>query len=264
MTHEKAKLLSWQYLFIYFLLFALLRVSFDLVNIYRPGVLGISSQISVEKIIEDTNAERQKAGLPTLRESAALDKAAQQKAANMFAENYWAHFSPSGRDPWGFIRGAGYKFSYAGENLARNFQNSDDIVVAWMNSSSHRENVLNSRYQDIGIAVAEGTLQGQKTTLVVQMFGRSSEAVAVVSPQPQVLSIKQVSIPASQPVIDPFALTRMAGIFLVSFVALLLALDLIILKRRGVFRISSYHLAHFGFLAIAGASILLSKAGEIL
>ena len=141
----------------------------DLVSIYKPGVLGVESNISVEEIVNDTNIERQKTGLPPLTLNSNLSTAAKLKADNMFAENYWAHFSPSGKDPWGFINSAGYKFSYAGENLARNFYNPEDVVKAWMASASHRENILNPKYQDIGIAVEEGILQGQKTTLIVQM-----------------------------------------------------------------------------------------------
>lgn len=270
-THEKAKLLSWQFLFIYFLLFAILRVGFDVVNIYKPGVLGISSEISVQKVIDDTNIERQKAGLPALVENSVLDEAAKAKAANMFTENYWAHYSPSGKDPWGFIKSAGYNFSYAGENLARNFYNSDDVVKAWMNSPSHKENLLNSHYQEIGIAVVEGTLQGQQTTLVVQMFGRPSQGIAAVplpSPALQGVSTKAVELPNSvvvqKPLFDPGIVTRNAGMFLVLMITSLLLADLIILKRREVFRLSSHHIAHFGFLAVMGASIILSKAGEIL
>lgn len=283
-THEKAHLLSWHFLIIYILLFILLRVSIDLVNLYRPGVLGISSNIAVEQIIQDTNRERQKTGLPLLAENSALSQAARLKAQNMFEENYWAHFSPSGKDPWGFITRSGYKFSYAGENLARNFYNSEDVVKAWMDSPSHKDNILNSHYQDIGIAVVEGNLGGQKTTLVVQMFGKSYEPVASMPPQVNVggqkialspselNSIQPVLVESKRkipslsikPVLDPFALTRVVGIFLVSLVALLVAIDFIMLKRRRVFRLSSHHFAHLSFLAIASMSIILSRAGEIL
>lgn len=284
-THEKAKLLSWHFLLIYFLLFALLRISFDLVNIYRPGVLGTTSQITAEKIIENTNIERQKAGLPPLVANSALGQAAREKAANMIAENYWAHYSPSGRDPWGFIKNAGYKFSYAGENLARNFSDSESIVVAWMNSPTHRENILNSNYQEIGIAVEDGILQGQQTTLVVQMFGKPAQAIAAAPPQtdlkgvevrvdtPMMPQSQPLSVAGSaltgpstvgQPILDPFTTTRNVGLFMIIMISILLMVDFVVLKRRGVFRFSSHHFAHMSFMAVAGASLLLSKAGEIL
>lgn len=253
----------------------------DVVSVYRPGVLGVSSSITVSQVIEDTNKERQKVGLPLLAENPALSDAARAKAQNMFAENYWAHFSPSGKDPWGFILSSGYKFSYAGENLARNFYNSEDVVVAWMKSPSHRDNILNSRYEDIGIAVVDGVLNGQKTTLVVQMFGRSYEPtvpVAEVKAGGEKVTLKPENLKQTQPplvagsaiqnvkppLFDPYMLTKAGGISIMFLIAFLLILDFIILKKRGVFRFSSHHVAHLSLLTLGGASMLLSKVGEIL
>ncbi len=280
-THQKTKLLSWHFLLIYILIFVLVRTGMDLVSIYKPGVLGINSTLSVNKIIEDTNLERQKAGLPPLVYNSTLSEAAKLKAQNMFTENYWAHFSPSGKDPWSFINGAGYKFSYAGENLARNFYTADDMVKAWMASSSHRENILNSKYQDIGIAVEEGILQGQKTTLVVQMFGFPYGAVAAkpevdlggqkIAVEPENASSDRFIMVAGtnnavikNALIDPSAVAKGAGITIFALMSILLLADFIILKRRGVFRLSSQHFAHLSFLALAGASVILAKTGEIL
>lgn len=283
-THQKAHLLSWHFLAIYILLFLLLRVGLDLVNIYQPGVLGINANINVEKIIEETNNERKKQKLDLLHENQALSQAAYLKAQNMFAENYWAHFAPSGKDPWSFILGSGYKFSYAGENLAKNFYNSSEVVTAWMNSPTHRDNILNSNYQDIGIAVVEGTLNGQKTTLVVQMFGAPYQAIAslpsvevnlggqkvaleseeIIKERPLLVagSIKQ-NLPTPA-VFDPFSITKVAGVSLILFITFLLTVDFIVLKKRGVFRLSSHHLAHLSFLGLSGASLFITKAGEIL
>lgn len=285
-THKKAHLLSWHFLLIYLLLFVLLRVSFDLINVYRPGVLGVNSDITIGQIIDDTNKERQANGLSLVKENPALDKAAQEKAKNMFEENYWAHFSPSGKDPWTFIQGAGYRFSYAGENLARNFYTAQDTVDAWMNSPSHRENLLNSHYQEIGVAVVEGTLQGQKTTLVVQMFGAPYQPLAAT---PQVnlggksVTVREGNQPPSQAplvvaqsppsslgiastkaLIDPFVVTKVSGITLVIFISLLILADFLVLRKRGVFRPSAHHWAHLSFLGLVGAGILIAKIGEIL
>lgn len=277
-------MLSWQYLVIYALLFILLRTSVDIVSVFKPGVLGIESSVTSQQIITDTNKDRQAEGLKPLSENAALDSAAYAKAQNMFAENYWAHFSPSGQTPWDFILNSGYKFSYAGENLAKGFYNSDDVVKAWMNSPAHRDNLLNTNYQDIGVAVVNGTLNGQQTTLVVQMFGKTYEPVAAV---PQVdAGGKQATVPVTKvtqsrqaaiseagsqvaaamakPVADPYQIVRIAGLSLLGFIALLTTLDFWILRRRGVFRLSTHHFAHLGFMAAAGASLLLLQAGQIL
>ncbi len=278
-THAKAHLLHWHSLFIYALLFLLLQFSFQIVQIYKPGVLGVNSNITVEEVIAKTNVERAKMGLPPVQENKALDKAAQAKAANMFEENYWAHFAPSGKDPWGFINGAGYRFSYAGENLARNFYTTDEVVKAWMASPTHKANVLNPNYQDIGIAVVDGVLLGQKTTLIVQEFGRPYDAVAQA---PQVdLSGKSYSLTPEQlqtshiltlpsnanvqaATIDPYRVTRTVGMMFVFFLGLLLVLDMLILKSRGVFRFSSHHFAHLMLLVVVGTALGVAGVGSIL
>src|SRR3989338_9588678 len=170
-THKKAHLISWEAFIFYILIFIFLQVGFSILGYAKPCLLVISSNITNQKIIELTNAERAKQGLSVVKENEALNKAAYLKGMNMFEENYWAHFAPSGKSPWDFMTRAGYRFVFAGENLAKNFSNSDDVVVAWMNSPSHRENIINGKYRDIGIAVEDGVLSGQSTTLVVQMFG---------------------------------------------------------------------------------------------
>lgn len=279
-THQKAHLLRWHFLVIYLLLFILLRVGFDLISYYQPGVLGLNSQITVEEIVAQTNEERAKSGLSPVAVNEKLNQAAALKAQNMFAENYWAHFAPSGKDPWGFILSSGYKFSYAGENLARNFYNSEDVVRAWMNSPTHKDNIVNKNYREIGVAVVDGVLLGQKTTLVVQMFG--SEYLPIAS-LPQVnVSGTQIDVPkeevvASRPVlaigtpqevrpalIDPFVVSKGVGLTLILVIGVLLLADFLILRHRGVFRLSSNHFAHMSLLALAGTSLLTGQPGSIL
>lgn len=145
-------------------------------------VLGFATSISVDQVVAQTNQKRAEAGLAPLTFSGSLARAAQLKAEDMFSNQYWAHTSPQGKEPWDFIRMAGYSYQSAGENLARDFMGTGEMVEAWMNSPTHRANIVNSRYQEIGIAVVNGTLEGTETTLVVQMFGRPREAVAAVAP----------------------------------------------------------------------------------
>ena len=133
----------------------------------QPTVLGISYSITDTELLNDTNQSRQANGQPALSMNSALSDAARRKAADMFQKDYWAHFAPDGTSPWSFIKAAGYGYSYAGENLAKGFVSSQDVVTAWMNSPSHRENLLSPKYKDIGFAVAEGKLQGEETVLVV-------------------------------------------------------------------------------------------------
>jgi hypothetical protein len=97
----------------------------------------------------------------------------------MFSKDYWAHNAPDGTTPWVFIKGAGYNYIYAGENLARGFSSAQDVITAWMNSPEHRQNVLSPNYQNVGFAVSTGKLNGEDTVLVVEMLGSTNLAPAV-------------------------------------------------------------------------------------
>ncbi len=277
-THKKAHLLSWEGLLIYILIFILLQVSFSIVGYTKPGVLGINGNIDQKNVIELTNKEREKKGLSGLTENEALDKAAAAKAQNMFTENYWAHYAPSGKTPWDFILGAGYHFTYAGENLAKNFYKSDEVVTAWMNSPTHRENLLNPNYKDIGIAVVDGVLNGQKTTLVVQEFGttenvtsrptadvQGSEIQVPINDfnKPQLIAASERNLNFNS-LVDPYQVTKVAGISLISLIIILLILDMYILKKRGIFRITSHHIAHMALLSLTAGSLILTNPGAVL
>ena len=145
---------------------------FSFVEKNFASVLGISSNISSEELLVLVNQERQDRGLSVLALDSQLSSAANLKIQDMFANNYWAHTSPSGMSPWVFIKTAGYEYLYAGENLARGFTESRDVVKAWMESPSHRDNMLSSNYDEIGFAILPGNLTGEETVLVVEMFGR--------------------------------------------------------------------------------------------
>ncbi len=122
-------------------------------------------------IIAQTNTVRAEHGLTALTTDADLDRAAQAKASDMFAQQYFNHYAPSGTAPWKFFTDYGYHFTSAGENLAIDFVDGHDIVPAWMGSADHRVNLLNASYRDVGVAVLDGQMNGQPTTLVVQFFG---------------------------------------------------------------------------------------------
>lgn len=157
------------------------------------------STITTNRIIELTNKERTNMGLSTLQHNETLDLAAQKKAADMLQNNYFAHNSPSGINPWYWFNEVGYNYTYAGENLAMNFVEAEDAVHAWMASPSHRDNILSVNYADIGIAVVVGKLDGQETTLVVQLFGKTHLGVAgeKFNPTSAPIETEQVTGPIS-------------------------------------------------------------------
>lgn len=118
-----------------------------------------------------TNEERAQNDANPLRQNALLTKAAQLKAQDMANNGYFAHTSPDGKTPWYWLNQVGYNYSMAGENLAVNFFESRDVAEAWMNSPTHRANIVKKNYTEIGIGVASGVYEGSNTVFVAQFFG---------------------------------------------------------------------------------------------
>jgi len=121
-------------------------------------------------ILNLLNKDRQAMGLPLLKENKELDNAAFLKAQDMVAHEYFSHESPQGVSPWFWFLQAGYRYKYAGENLAVGFSDSKNTYEAWLNSPSHRDNLFNKNYTDMGMAVVPG-FGKNNTSVVVQLFG---------------------------------------------------------------------------------------------
>lgn len=134
-------------------------------------------------VVDLTNEERTAVSATPLTRNTQLDEAARQKAHHMAENNYFAHYSPDGVSPWYWFDKVGYEYQYAGENLAVHFTDSEAVVKAWLNSPSHKENIINSAFTEIGVGTARGEYQGYDTVFVVQMFGtpRNVEAGEVAS-----------------------------------------------------------------------------------
>jgi len=184
-----------------------LVLSLQFVGLYvsagKSTVLGYASAISAGEVVNLTNQERVAAGLGALATSSALNVAAANKAADMFANDYWAHVSPSGVQPWYWIEQAGYSYAYAGENLAKDFNTSAGVVAGWMGSAGHRNNILSVNYQHIGVAAVNGTLQGSQTTLVVAMYGAPYSAAPTPAPVKTQTTPQPTAQPTPQPAAEP-------------------------------------------------------------
>lgn len=161
------------------------------VGTINQNVLGYASGISVSSLVEGTNAQRNANGLGSLALNGTLSQAAQAKAADMAAQDYWAHNSPTGATPWTFINATGYAYQTAGENLAYGFTTSSDTITGWMNSPGHRANILNTSFNQVGFAILDiANYRGQgPQTLVVAMYALSAGGSApapysVPSPAP--------------------------------------------------------------------------------
>jgi hypothetical protein len=150
------------------------------------------------------NEDRADKSIGELSINPLLEEAARLKAEDMASKGYFAHYGPDGTAPWDWIDKAGYAYSYAGENLAIDFTDSDQVDRAWMNSPTHRANILNSTFTEIGIATASGMYNGKETIFVVQMFGAPKTAQAYVRnilPEPQNPEIKKVETKKSNLVV---------------------------------------------------------------
>ncbi len=261
-----------------------------------PAVLGDSTtSITVQALLKDTNLEREANGLPPLNLNPELTQAAQMKAQDMFAKDYWAHVSPDGTTPWYWIKDAGYNYLYAGENLARGFNSSSAVVDAWMNSPEHRANMLSPHYTDIGFAVQSGVLTGTQTTLVVQEFGSpynpdGTVVAAVLSPTPipqagivqtqtnaspssrvvgnvkiiQPSALAGQAAVATPPLIDSEMLKRDISFVILGFFLLALAIDAIIVERKNIVRAFSHNVDHMLFLLFILIAGIIIARGAIL
>jgi hypothetical protein len=149
-------------------------VIFDKTNFLASVLPGVLTNL--------TNAQRAENNAPPLTESALLAQAAEMKAKDMAERGYFAHTSPDGKTPWYWLQQVGYKYTYAGENLAVNFFESDDVARAWMNSPTHRANIVKENYTEIGIGVAKGVYEGRNTVFVAQFFGTPVAVAAAPAP----------------------------------------------------------------------------------
>lgn len=281
----RPKTLHFSALVFYITLFLLLQFSARVIKLTRPDILGFATDINVEKLLNLTNLKRAEAGLPSLNLNPGLSAAANSKANDMFSRGYWAHNAPDGTTPWVFITNAGYQYIFAGENLAKDFGNSEGVVSAWMASPSHRDNILKREYQDVGFAIINGRLNGEETTLVVQFLGTRQPvtvaakpvvippvAATVPSPTPTLApelpattlsSLKTVGV-SRRPLISFFATTKNLASLLTGVLLAILGIDGVVIWRRKIVRISGHNVAHIIFLVSLLSALWMTSQGVIL
>lgn len=287
-NNHKAKILHSSSLF----LIAFVFIGFQaLIGFGDRGgrVLSYAANISPDEIIRLTNEKRAENGLQALTYNPELSQGAMAKGNDMINKNYWAHVAPDGTQPWVFFLNAGYKYKYAGENLARDFGDASSAVSAWMASPSHRENMLSPKYREIGVAVVNGSLTGSETTLIVQFFGTSAAdtipvapvaaAEKKIEPSPSPAVIAQV-IPSPSPateavvgqnaaqktevLISPFNVTRSISLAVIILLIGVMVVDYIIISRKNIRRVGGRPFAHIAFMGMVLALILIAKVGRII
>lgn len=162
----------------------------------QRGVLGYATEMTQGGLLTSTNTQRVNNGVQPLSLNSTLSQAAQAKANDMIARNYWSHNTPDGQQPWIFIDQSGYKYEAAGENLAYGFVTSGDAVTGWMNSPGHRANILNGNFVEVGFGIANSPSyqNNGEQTIVVAMYGKPLVLQA---------STEQSQTPATQPTTQP-------------------------------------------------------------
>lgn len=131
--------------------------------------------ITTEELFFLVNQEREQLSYSELKENPLLTQAAELKAEEMFVQQRFAH-DLQDMPFYYFVDEVGYNYKTLGENLAIDYTTPSAVVQGWMNSPLHKANILNTTFEDMGIAVVEGSMNGINTTLVVQVFGSTKDS----------------------------------------------------------------------------------------
>lgn len=229
-----------------FLFFSFHFRSLPLASLIEPFLAFPSQEISAL-----LNQARVEMGLPVLQENPVLARAAEKKINDMFSRQYFSHRTPDQKEPWAFLEEEEYKFSAAGENLAVNFTSARQTHDALMASPSHRANILNPAFREVGIAVRGGRFEGYPSVMVVQFFAAPGtqpvsilqEHIPAASSKPRPVETEKIAVPANvspAPEVAGRALVSYQpddiGFRIAVFIILLLILlpFLFLLLRKGV------------------------------
>jgi len=169
-NNYRPKFLDSQFLFYYLIVLLVLKLIVVPFFIYFPKS-AFFADLTKTALTNFTNKARMALGIQTLKENPKLEEAAYLKAKDIIEKDYFSHQSPEGISPWDWFKKAGYDYKFAGENLAIGFLDSEEVHQAWLDSPSHKQNLLDPNYSEIGIAVLKGDFQGSETTVVVQLLG---------------------------------------------------------------------------------------------
>jgi len=248
------------------------------------NILGYAVDIQASEVVAETNKTRVAMGLEPLKINQSLSAAALAKGQHMLTNQYWSHVAPDGTEPWSFIKNVNYSYTVAGENLARDFQLTPDMISAWMSSPTHRANIINTEYRDIGVAVINGQLLGSETTLVVQMFGalrqdsvadgnqplipvaKASDAITqkpagVLPPEPRL--IRSTTYTEETNAITPLQITKIVFLSILVILIFALVYDAVVMRRRQVARTVGDNLGHIMLYLTVAILIIFFKGGVI-
>jgi uncharacterized protein YkwD len=143
----------------------------------NESTLQLNNNWQQTEIINLTNQQRRLMQINGLVKSQVLTASAQAKADSMATQGYFSHNGPDGKTPWQWMMEKGYKPVWGGENLAVSNESMRVVVNEWMKSSTHKKNIANKNFTEIGVGISQGMYQGKEMTFVVQMFGLPAEGL---------------------------------------------------------------------------------------
>ena len=142
------------------------------IRISLPTVIQAEGGIDPANVMNLINNERTQRQLPALAANSKLNAAATAKSRDMLNRDYFAHVDPDGKYVWPRIEAAGYSpYSTLGENLAMDFASAETTVTAWMNSPTHRANILNQKFKEQGLSALLGEFNSKETIMTTSLFG---------------------------------------------------------------------------------------------
>lgn len=207
-NNYEPKVLDARFLFVFVMFLAILKfLILPVFSFFGQSIFYAS--VNKDTLIALVNEDRVKNSLAPLKENQTLDRTAELKAQNMFELGYFSHNSPTGTTPWYWFKQTGYNYKTAGENLAIGFIESLEVFNAWKASPSHNANLLNPKFEEIGIAVIKGSFQGKETTLVVQSFGTQKTSAGTNTVKQETVTVtptpkkETTPNPTTKPVITP-------------------------------------------------------------
>ena len=180
-----------------------------LLSFWNPSsasTLAYATEISRTGLLSSTNSHRSSNGKASLTLNSQLNNSAQAKANDMVTRNYWSHNTPDGQEPWVFFENAGYSYAKAGENLAYGFATSADTVVGWMNSPTHKANMLDSAFTEVGFGFANSpNFNGDGQQTVVVAHYAKPVVAAATAPAPTTPQTAPATTTPAAPVPAPVA-----------------------------------------------------------
>jgi uncharacterized protein YkwD len=116
----------------------------------------------VLQLVNDARARGARCGersfgpAPPVKLSGTLAGVAFGHASDMAKHDYFEHEDLTGHSPADRVRAVGYRETLVGENIAYGPKSAEEVVRGWLDSPGHCENIMDSRFEEMGIAYAAG------------------------------------------------------------------------------------------------------------